>query len=437
MRAPLGTTLVLATLLGAVAAGSLDGSGRAASAAPAAQLEVLSHVDPGGGISGDVFGYKGHAYLGSWRGTACPALGVRVYDVRAPRQPRLVSSFADAKSEPLVAGSWTEKVVVQPVRTARFRGDLAVTSIQACRRGAFEGYGLYDVTDPTQPKQLALVRTELPGSHEIWLQPRGAKAYVYTAIPQSELRSSPDYDPQTRTATTPGPADFRIIDVSDPRRPVQVGEWGAWRNLRINPKDGRGRFVSTYVHSVIVNKAATRAFLSYWDAGTVILDISKPASPRYLGRTRVPGDPEGDIHSAALGKDGKLLVETHEHGDSLPHFFDISNPKRPRYIRSFRIPGEQALPGVLPYYTDGVHDPKVRGNVAYFSWYRRGLAVVDITKTTKPRLLARFVPPAAADPGGACGGSPACTMVWGVFPHTDYILVSDMASGLWVLRLRR
>jgi len=416
----------------------IGGNGQAAAlAAPAAQLEVLSHVDPGGATSGDVFGYKRHAYLGSWRGSTCPALGVRIYDLRDARQPRLVSTFADAKSEPSVAGSWTEKTIVQPVRTARFRGDLAVTSFQPCRAGAFQGFGLYDVTDPAQPKQLALVRSEPRGSHEIWLHPRGAKAYVYTAIPGSELRSSPDFNPQTQTATIPGQADFRIIDVSDPRHPVEVGQWGAWRTLGIKPTDGRGRFVSTYVHSVIVNKAATRAFLSYWDAGTVILDISKPANPRFLGRTRVPGDPEGDVHSAALGKDGKLLVETHEHADSLPHFFDVSNPKRPRYIRSFRIPGEQALPGVSPYYADGVHDPKIRGNVAYFTWYRRGLAVVDITKTTKPRLLARFVPPATADPGGACGGSPTCTMTWGVYPETNYVLVSDMASGLWVLRLRR
>ena len=59
----------------------------------------------------------------------------------------------------------------------------------------------------------------------------------------------------------------------------------------------RGGYDFNYVHSVITNAAATRAYLSYWDLGTVILDVTNPAAPRYLGRTGAAGDPEGDAHS--------------------------------------------------------------------------------------------------------------------------------------------
>ena len=52
-----------------------------------------------------------------------------------------------------------------------------------------------------------------------------------------------------------------------------------------------------FVHSVITNEQATRAYLSYWDLGTVILDISDPAHPEYLGRTNAPAS-----HSAAIGR---------------------------------------------------------------------------------------------------------------------------------------
>ena len=189
--------------------------------------------------------------------------------------------------------------------------------MQGCGGNTFAGFGLYDVTNPAKPKELSLIPLAPRGSHEIWLQTTGNKAYVYTAIPRSELISSPDYDFQTQRATTPGKPDFRIFDVSDPEHPVQVGEWGAWKELGVKPWEGRGGFSANFVHSVITNAAATRAFLSYWDLGTVILDIRDPSHPRYLGRTPST-DAAGDAHSAALAKNGKVLIETHETPDGHP-----------------------------------------------------------------------------------------------------------------------
>lgn len=438
---PLGRAA--AAVLCAAAAGTLVAA--AGSAAPGrakqpqrAHLQLLAHADPGGGLTGDVYAWHGFAYLGSWHGVSCAAQGVRVYDIRNPRVPQLASTFADGVSDPAVAGSWTEKTIVKTVKTPSFKGDLAVTSFQACRPGAFQGFGLYDLRNPAAPRQLALVRTDPLGSHEIWLAARGARAYVYTAIPFSEFRSSPDYDPKSGTATIPGHADFRIIDVSRPARPVEVGQWGAWKKLGIDPRRGRGGYNFNYVHSVITNAGATRAYLSYWDLGTVILDITRPSSPRYLGRTDAIGDPEGDAHSAALAAGGKILIETHEHGDSQPTIYDISHPSRPRRLADFADPGSPpvAVKGAA-YYTTGVHDPKVSGKLALFSWYRRGVVVADLSRPGKPRYLTRFVPPPAPDPdGGHVCGEP-CTMVWGVAVSGNVVLVSDMMSGLWTLRLDR
>ena len=78
-------------------------------------VQLLGHASPGGGYSGDVFAHRGFAYLSSWRGRECPSQGVRVYDVRNPRQPRRIAAFADAASDPSVAGTWTEKTIVQRV----------------------------------------------------------------------------------------------------------------------------------------------------------------------------------------------------------------------------------------------------------------------------------------------------------------------------------
>jgi hypothetical protein len=253
---------------------------------------------------------------------------------------------------------------------------------------------------------------------------------VYTAIPRSELYSAPGYSPSNPHPQTPGKADFRIYDVSNPKNPVEVGDWGAWKQLGIKPWDGRGHFSANLVHSVITNAAATRAYLSYWDLGTVILDIRNPASPRYLGRTPAV-DAEGDAHSAALARGGRVLIETHETTGGHPTLFDISKPARPRKLSDIRLRGSAAGGS----YTNGVHDPKVRGTRAYFSWYRRGVVVANIANPRRPKLIAQFVPqPAAAPDPSLC--SSACTLVWGVYPEKNYILASDMGSGLWVLRLK-
>jgi hypothetical protein len=402
-------------------------------------LKLLANVNPGGGYHADVWAHRGMAYLSSWHGEDCPSSGVRVIDLAVPTRPQHVATFADAAREPEIRGTWTEKTIVREARTPSFKGTIAVTSLQHCDESAFRGFGLYDLTDPRSPKRLALVRTEgVRGSHEIWLENARGRVWVYTAIVRSELMSSPDYDPKLRTATKPGLADFRIFDVTNPRKPVQVGSWGSWKALGIHPNQGRGVYPANLVHSVITDDSAKRAYLSNWDLGTVILDISKPARPRYLGRTRLAaGEPQGDAHSAALAKGGRVLVETHETILGNPAFFDISNPRRPRLLGTLRLPAAEGVPKPhVPNYAHSVHDPKVLGNHAFFSWYRDGVVVADISRAGRPKVVARFVPPGITDPSGdTCGAGGSCAFTWGVFATKDYVLASDMNSGLWVLRL--
>jgi hypothetical protein len=206
------------------------------------------------------------------------------------------------------------------------------------------------------------------------------------------------------------------------------------------------------VHSVITNRGATRAYLSYWDLGTVILDISDPAQPGFVGRTDYPADAEGNAHSAWLGKGGHLLIQTDEDFDpepgpdteqgwGFPRFFDISDPSNPVQIATLTLPTTTQLPSPLGFFS--VHDPRVHGNRAYFSWYSEGVVAADISRAAVPRVIAHFVPPPTADPMGFFGpfflgleNNPPFPFVWGVFPHRNYVLASDINSGLWVLKIR-
>lgn len=405
-------------------------------AKPRPRFEVLAHVNLGEPYTGDVVAHAGNAYLSSWGGRACRSPGVRILSLADPRRPQLVGRFADAKSRPELDGTWTEKTIVRRVATASFSGDLAVTSIQDCRRGAFEGFALYDVSDPRAPRELALVPLEPRGSHEIWLQRRRDRVYVWAAVPGSERTTSPD-------GTQPGRADFRIYDVSNPASPRQVGEWGAWKELGIRPDRVPERFLDwNFVHSAIGNAAGTRAFLSYWDLGTVVLDVSDPTRPRYLGRT-APG--RGNAHSAWLGRGERLLAETHETEGGTVTLWDVANPRRPARLSEFGLPGSVLARGRGENLErlggldlgDSVHDAKLVGNVAFFSWYRQGVVAADVSKPRRPRFLARFLPPPTSDPAGSFCPDSACVSTWGVFHTGRVLLASDMVGGLWVLRFRR
>jgi hypothetical protein len=441
----------------------------AATAAPdGAKLKhtrLLGHADPGGGFNADVFLFGRTAYLASWGTSApegfapdafCPSQGVRAYSMRDPRHPQRLSTFADAATEPDLAGTWTEKVIVRRVRTEQFQGVVAAVSVQNCVEDAFRGFALYDVTDPASPHRLALYETpDAGGSHEIAFKQVGDHAYVYTAVILSELTTSPDFDPEAFAADTPGEPDFRIIDASDPRDPVQVGAWGAWAELDVYPLAGQGTEPANFVHSVIINRSGTKAFLSYWDLGTVILDIAEPGDPRFIGRTRFAGDEEGNAHSAWLGKNERLLIQTDEDFDpapspgveqawGYPRFYDIQDPSNPVELSTFKLPSTTAFPPPFPGFFS-VHDPKVQSNLAYFSWYSEGVVIVDISDARQPRKVAQFVPPPSPDPRGLFdlelgtpeNPHPAFPFVWGVYVSGRTIVASDINSGLWIFRLDR
>ena len=306
------------------------------------------------------------------------------------------------------------------MKTEGFDGVLGVTSAQACGDG-FGGFALYDLTRPAHPKRLALIRTVPRGSHEIWLATARGHAWVYTAEAAAEFSVEPDS------------FGFHIYDVSNPRTPFEVGGWSACKELHLCTPLGHGVEQQAYlVHSVITNAAATRAYLSYWDLGTVLLDIADPAHPRYLGRTD-PG--QGKVHSAWLTQGGKVMLETHELTHGRPVVWQIADPAHPVKLATVQLPASLRPGGAAGGIglNDSVHDPKILGRYAYFSWYGQGVAVFDLKNPRKPRFVARFRPPPKRDAHGLVCPGGACTAVWGVFPTAKYVLASDMNSGLWVL----
>jgi hypothetical protein len=354
------------------------------------------------------------------------------------------------------AGTSAEDVVVYTAPHGLLAGrDIAVVGIQVCGgdrtdTGFFRGLQVFDVTDPARPAELARLDTGCctRGLHELEVQHRAdlGRTFVYASVPASEYA-----DPGSPSARRDrqGRGDFRLIDVTNPRLPVEVSNWGVHRDLGAPPAPGQGCDPDPeYGHSVEPSADGKLAFVAYWDSGFVALDLADPAAPVFKGTTRYPADADGDAHSSNYDEGRKLLFSADEDfcktsGSGIEKGFgylrawDYADLGAPRQIGTFKTPNSSGSKDLRAGdYT--VHNPLLVGSDLYVSWYTDGIRVVDAADPRRMREVAHFVPPAANNPiqPSQRGVLTNATQVWGVAydEGRDLVFASDMNSGLWILR---
>ena len=394
-------------------------------------VQIGFHDLGGGGFNGDIWLHGDFVYVGAfWTGSgACPALEVKVVDVSDPFNPTPANTLS------LSTGSRANDVKVAAVSTGSFQGDLLVNSNEVCAGGGSHGVQLWDVTDPRNAVELSYFHT---GSvHNTYLYQKGDRAYVLLAVPFAELSGTS--------------SDLQIIDVTDPANPVLAGEWTVGRDAGLaygfpgasgagdctpppNTLDlCRGDSALVYLHDVWVSSDGTIAYLSYWDAGLITLDISDPTSPTLIAVATEPLDEEGNAHNAVPDETAGLILVADEDFAPAPWGFlrilDNTNPSNPVQVGTFATPNAlAATPPNDGWYT--VHNLIVEGGLAYLAWYSDGVRVLDLADPTTPREIASFVPPDVADPHGQL---PARSLVWGVSLQDGIIYAIDINGGLYVL----
>lgn len=389
------------------------------STALANPLDVLGGYDPGSpGFNAMAVGLDGVAYLGSWGGGAqCPSLGVRVVDVHDPTAPTPIATAAT------YTGTTAEHLAAVHYATSAFSGSVLFAGIQRCSAsgGAPSGLAIWDVSDPGHPAELSFLPTGRGsrGVHEFTVRQRGERWLAYLAVSNSEVSD--------------GRGDLRIVDVTDPRQPQEIVDWGARRDAGLPIGSGsqcapacRGSVPQAFLHSVALSPDGLTAYLSYWDLGMIMLDVSEPNAPRWLGRFAEPGSAEGNTHSVALAHDGKVALigdETFGPPWGRLRLVDVQDPANPIQVGSFDTADSAAgTPGEQYAYT--VHNPLADDrdpNRAYLAWYADGVRLLDVSDASRPVELASWVPP--HDP-----------MVWSVAFMGDLVLVGDVNNGLFVLR---
>ncbi len=352
-------------------------------------------------------------------------------DISDPADPAVVARLRNPRF------TRAEDVVVRLVRTPAFTGTLAVVGIQACLDSGREddlvtGLRFFDVTDPRAPEELSRwnLRRGFIGCHEVDLVQR-ADGRVLAGCARNLLDQIND-----RGGLRPG--GVKVVDVTDPTDPRTALTW----NRDVPPlRRAVGCFAVNFAHSVRFADEGRSLWVSYWDAGTVHLDISDPAAPDVVSVTEiVPPDEDGDNHSMSLARGGRWLVinpedfspaecpDAEQGGWGEVYVYDNRDESDPRFLGSFSTPNSRSSRA------DGIfsaHNTDVARRGQFFSsWYSDGFLWWKMDAHGAAQQLGHFVPPP--------GGDFDVPLVWGVYVHhrDDLVLASDFGSGLWILEPR-
>ncbi len=287
-------------------ANHLDGDPVSPELTVVGQLSASAMGIPGGENVTDVWAHGNYAYLGTFDDIVCSLdfTGVHIVDVSAPAAPVKVG-FVPAKP-----GTRNNDVKVAHIETPHFSGDILVASNEPCGSpflprlhanglGGPPGQGglsIWDVTDPSKPRALKQNFLDF-GVHNTFIWQQGENAYMMV-VDDDNVQ------------------DTHIIDITKPQSPREIAVTGQldW------PPDIAAEFGDTaavFLHDIWVQQNGDRiiAYLAYWDAGLVLLDVTDPANPVFLGDSEyanpdpLSGEfPAGDGHVAVPSADGTRVL---------------------------------------------------------------------------------------------------------------------------------
>ncbi len=296
--------------------------------------KVIKNVAPSGrgerldnNSTTDVWAHNGYAYTGTFNNPCGgdPGAGIWIWDVSNHNKVGFVGII------PSPTGSRTNDVKVASMNS----GDILVHSNEACGDGP-GGFEIYNVDDPENPIFLSHVQTDDVnlflqanfgftdfGVHNLFLFTQGGKDYVAATV-ESLF------------------GNFQIFEITDPTNPTLAGYWGAEQSPNaaangvpagvdwVNTADfggvilpgnaynnsGFGASTNRFLHDITISADGNRAYLSNWDEGLVLLDISDPTNPTWISTAIdvVNGSLDGEVnsHSAWPSEDGTIVVEGEE-----------------------------------------------------------------------------------------------------------------------------
>ena len=238
-------------------------------------------------------------------------IGVRIVDLSNPRNPVLVGRIP-LRTRGTQSNHSHGDAVATHVNSGAFQGDVAIVLYgvpdEFARPAYPQPYGLWDVTNPCCPNFLSVLNLG-NSSHGIEAGSLGDKPYDATAVAGNyvyAIYNKSQTNGDNQFARTGFDDHLAVVDISDPRNPVVVGDW----------QDDPGAWLA----GVSLNESATRAYVTGFTGSTerspdgwvgngylFVLDIQNPSRPTELGRYVFPVS-NADVSIARPTSDDALVV---------------------------------------------------------------------------------------------------------------------------------
>lgn len=332
-------------------------------------------------------------------GTYSPSAGALIFDITDPDNPVLASRYNPTPNQQML-----EAVVKN--------------GIGYFGSGNSGGVHVVNLSNPYQPSLITVINSTNGGG--------------YNTIHEILIDGNFLYETDSRTRV------IKVINITNPAQPVFV------RNITATDLQ--------FIHAVHISGG--RLFTSGWEGKTDIYDITNVGTqqPPLLGV--ITSSPNS--HSSWTSEDGNYLYSANETQNGALRVFDIHNPAQPVLVRSI-FAAELGINAICP------HNPVVKGNLLYVSWYQAGLQVFDISNPAEPKRIGQFdtFPSAFADSERLLGNEPwdiYCGYVdlkenqgrsellpssydgnWSVFPFLgeNKVILGDLTYGFFIVDVSR
>jgi hypothetical protein len=357
------------------------------------------------------------------------------------------------------------------VNMERYRGGTT-------RQPTYHGVKFYDISDRSDPQFLSYweIPTSPPDPETgIYPDSRGTHHFNFDG---PYLYLGAEYEGYIGKILV-------ILDVRDPSNPVEAGKWwlpgqktpeeDAIRDWEHQPsfsrpvvKNDDGKWTKQVgMHYPTVQDDI--AYLSYHQAGLILLDVSDRSNPKLLSRTDylLPGadstNPDIAACQAAAGRDEAACGNTHA-AKRVPgtdllmvsdeyftcpfghvRIFDVADARNPKLLSHYTTDQNAACDPDNPMQAaDAARFPRrppsshlgnpLSDDVYLMAWYGNGVQAIDISDPTHPVSAGHFNYRIDRDLGSEqpeYAGSDTYDIILG---RDGYLYASDGTSGLRVLR---
>ena len=381
-----------------------------------------------------VYIHGSYAFVGG-QSTSYPSKGrhkqgIWIVDISDPADPQLVGriplrgveKFNTGGEDPHSHGD----AVATRIESAAFQSDIAVVINGIPDAFTVDEYplpyGIWDVTDPANPEFLSVLN--LGNYYQFDRQgdkPNDDKAvheqYFYAIYNRGQLAKPYDLGSDRDH-------HLAIVDLSDPRNPVVVGDWHDSGLLEV-------------LTGLSLNKTGTRAYVvgnkitppdekhRHTENVLYVLDIQDPTTPVEIGRYVYPW--QKSVSYAVPNDDDSLVIFADGSGPcgqkAALRVLDTSDLSSIHEVSVFELGGSDRC---YLWGTENVGQAKdmvVKGNLVYSTWMGGGLRVIDISDPVNPVEVGKFVL------------SPGSPWLSDVAMYGDVVLATEIWNeGLYLLR---